>query len=420
MPKLVFFLDALDPRECTGWLKETMQGRVISGVPRVTPPVIGSFLTGKTPGEHGLLRPTPLYRPFIQRPKGETILDVIAKRGRVFSYLMPFTLGIDPPNSMVAQSGMAEEANIQYPVLVMPQVSHDPPTADPEDMLHSYVDHVRNIFATVRQLVRNDRADVYFVSIREIDSFTHWYYEGDYRQRLIEYIASELSETALEGWEIFWFSDHGGCPKTGRFEINRWLIGKGYLNITFLAKRHQKQLDMMEKNDVKVYRDQVGIHTPLVQVEEDSKFVSADLFDACVDVLNATDREIEKLRDELMQTGHFKAVYRKRELFGDQCDGDIPEIIPDRKEGILVSANAHPRAESEDADSIVNLRTGDHSPFGCYGGTYDFNSRDVHPWELYNIVEEICQDIKPKEEGISLSTNEERDIINLLERKGYA
>ncbi|MHA1812880.1 MAG: alkaline phosphatase family protein [Candidatus Thorarchaeota archaeon] len=423
MPKMVVFLDALDPRECVGWLAETKQGRVISGVPRVTPSVIGSFLTGKTPGQHGLVRPTPLYRPFIQRPKGDTIIDLVAKRGRVLSYLIPFTLGVNPPNSIVAQAGMAEESNIQHPVLIMPQVGFDPISVEPEQMLHSYVDHVRNVFSTMRQLIRNDRADVYFVSIREIDAFTHWHYGTDCRSRLIEYIAAEMEETVAMGrdLDLFWFSDHGGCPKTGRFEINRWLIDKGYLKVTYLQKRHQKQLEMMKmaNPDFKIYKDQVGIHTPFVQVEDDSKFISVDLFDACVDVLDASDDEIEELRRELMDTGHFKAVYRKHELYGEDCDEDVPEIIPDRKDGVLVSANVHPNAEAPDAESIVNLRTGDHSPYGCYGGTYYFNSEDIHPWELYSIVDEITGDIENKKEEVSLSSSEEHDIVAMLERKGY-
>jgi hypothetical protein len=423
MPKLVFFLDALDPRECTDWLKETMQGRVISGVPRVTPSVIGSFLTGKKPGEHGLVRPTPLYGTYMQRPKGETIIDAVAKRCRVLSYMVPFTLGVSPPGSIVAQSGMAEEANIQFPVLIMPQVDFDPPSVEPEQMLRSYIDHVRNIFATTRQLVRNDRADMYFISIREIDAFTHWHYQSDCRKQLIEYIAAELTETAAMGsdMEIFWFSDHGGCPKVGRFEINRWFIHKGYLNLTYLEKRHQKQLDMMLKADPDqhVYRDQISVHTPFVQIEDGSKFICADVFDSCVDALDATEDEIEKVREELMQTGHFKAVYRKHELYGE-CGNDVPEIIPDRKDGLLVSCNVHPKADTDNPQSIVALRTGDHSPYGCYGGTYDFNSEDIHPWELYNIVDEICGESTKKEGEEALAPEDKQNIIERLEKLGYA
>jgi hypothetical protein len=217
-------------------------------------------------------------------------------------------------------------------------------------------------------------------------------------------------------------SDHGGCPKTGRFEINRWLIKKGLLNVTYLQKRHMKQLEMMKAQNpnLHLYKDQVGIHTPFVQIEDDSKFISVDLFDACVDVLDATEDEIEQLRKDLMDTGHFKAVYRKHELYGEDCDPDIPELIPDRKEGILVSCNVHPRAEEPDAESIVNLRDGDHSPYGCYGGTYEFNSQDIHPWELYSIVDEMTQDLKPKEQSPTITPEEEREILKRLEKLGYA
>jgi len=423
MPKVIFFLDALDPRECVDFLKDSKQGRVISGVPRVTPPVIGSFLTGKSPGQHGLLRPTPLYKPPIQRPKGDTIIDLVATRGRVLSYLMPFTLGVSPPNTIIAQCGMGGAANIPNPVFAMPRVNFEPTRANPEQMLHSYIDATRNVCATIRQMIRNNRADCYFISLRDIDAFTHWYYEGDYRQRLIEYIALEVEEFTVLGndLDLFWFSDHGGCPQTGRFEINRWLINKGYLDITFLEKRHKIQMDRIESDGDKAYRDQVGIATPFVQIREDSKFVSADAFDACVDVIgNATEAEIEKLRRELMDTGYFKAVYRKKELFGEECDSDLPEIIPDRKEGLVVSGNVHPRAEAEDCDSIVAHRTGDHSPFGCYGGNVKIEGGDLHPWDLFNVVEEMTRDMKTEEQPVSLTPAEEAQILEGLERKGYA
>jgi hypothetical protein len=421
MPVVVFFLDALEPSECVDWLAETKQGRVISGVPRVTPPVIGSFLTGKNPGQHGLVCPTPLYKPFLQRPKGDTIIDLVARRGRVLSYCIPFTMGVNPPNSMIAQSGMSGEAEIQHPVLMMPQVNFEPSEADPEKMLHSYIDHTRNVCATIRQLLRNDRADVYFVALREIDSFTHWFYDGDYRKRLIEYTAMELQEFTMMGddMQVFWFSDHGGCPKTGRFEINRWLIRKGLLNITYLEKRHKILMDNAQKNGVKPYRQQVGIHTPLIQIEDGTKFYSSDLFDACVDVMDASEDEIEQLCRDLMTTGFFKAVHRKKELYGE-CDEGIPEIIPDRKEGLLVSANVHPQAEMEDAETIVNCRSGDHSPFGCYGGSIELTGGDIHPWNLYTIVDELTRDIKKGDEEISLSSDEEQNLVKMLERKGYA
>ena len=183
-----------------------------------------------------------------------------------------------------------------------------------------------------------------------------------------------------------------------------------------------KQLEMMKAQNpnLHLYKDQVGIHTPFVQVEDDSKFISVDLFDACVDVLNATEDEIEQLCKDLMATGHFKAVYRKHELYGEDCDPDIPEIIPDRKEGLLVSCNVHPRAEEPDAESIVNLRDGDHAPYGCYGGTYEFNSKDIYPWELYSIVDEMTQDLKPKEDSPTLTKSEEQEILRQLEKMGYA
>lgn len=419
MAKVIVFLDALDPRECVDWLAETMQGRVISGVPRVTPPIIGSFLTGKSPGEHGLVQPTPLYDAPMQRPDGETIIDVVAKRAKVLSYLIPFTLGVNPPNAIVCQAGMAGEANIPAAQLNFVQADGDPVHVPPEKRLGAYIDNARQIFSTMRHLIRNGTAAVYFIGFRDIDALTHWDYDGDYRQRLIEYVAIEMEDFAKMGddVELMWFSDHGGGPKRGRLVINRWLMERGYLKITFLEKRFQQQMEMLERQGQKPHKDQVAPQSPFIQIEPGSKFISVDAFDSCIDVLEATEDEIEELRKKLEATPYFEKVYRKQELFPDCTNPKVPELIPDRKDGMLVSGNIHPRAAAPDADEVVNLRTGDHSRYGCYGGTVKLGKGDVYPTQLFHMAEELTRDAS--DGSTPLTATEEREVVDRLAKLGY-
>jgi len=247
--------------------------------------------------------------------------------------------------------------------------------------------------------------------VRVHNSFTHWHYDGDFRERLIKYVAFELSDFTVMGQDIdlMWFSDHGGCKAKDVLRINKWLKEKGYLDYTVLEERQKQQIEQQkeqteEQEGAGPYEHQIDMQSPFVQIEKGSKFVCSDAFDACIDSLKgATEKDVRELVSDLRDTGYFKAVHRKDDLYpNNDGDGVIPEIIPDRKEGVLVSGNIHPEVPVtgfSDHDTIINTRNGDHTPFGAFGGTRDLHLPEVvEPEDLRFTIEKFVRNVTSKVE----------------------
>lgn len=415
--RVVVFLDALDPEWVnTDFLEMTYEGKVDSGVPRVTPKILGDMLSGTTPEHHGLLCPT---RPFpgdsIDRPQMKTILHEMAKDKRVVSYKIPFTKGIIlPGRSVCVGTGAGGEQQGQVnPTLHIPQ-STPGPSEGAERMFHSAVDYAKSMFSTMRTLMRGDAADVYFISFRNIDSFVHYHFEEGTRDRLIDVVSAELEDILHSGdnIELMWFSDHGGVKKEETFRLNRWLIENDYLDVTIL----HKNLEMMRRKQKSEYVNQVSILSPLVQIEDDSQFASFDAYDCTISKLDE-DADEGELIDELKSTGYFRDVYHKSELYEE--DGKfyetLPHIIPDRGDGVFVSGNIHPDAEK--GGNVGDIRSGVHSRNGCWGTTkegMDFPDI-VETWEMYDVFKDFVSDM----EAGSLSDEEEEVIRDRLESLGY-
>lgn len=423
MKKVIAFLDALEPSETTGWLQETKQGKVDSGVPRVTPPIIGSFLTGKVPGEHGLVRATPLYKPHINKPDGTTLIEKLAERCHVLSYQLPCTKGIKHHNATVVESGSVGTMQPDDPMLVLPQPQVEPEEHDAEYALHSWVDSASNVFTTTRQLIRKSFADTYIISFRHIDSATHYWYHQDVRKRLIDYVAYEMKQFTLMGDDIdvMWFSDHGGHEMTDHFPLNRWLIEKGYLDVTILLDRYNEELKKLDDMGQKVHWQQIDMDSMAVQIEPTSTFCTTDAFDSCIEVLPAaTEKDIKDLIKDLESCGHYDAVHRKKELWPDHDHPQVPEIIPDRKLGHIVSSNVHPDAMDSDVDSVVTRRSGGHSRHGCYGGTINLSAGTVTPMQLHDLALEFCADVDTSEEQREILSPEDEAIVKeRLNKMGY-
>jgi len=263
--------------------------------------------------------------------------------------------------------------------------------------------------------MRMDQFNVGFLSVRWADSFTHWHYHEDFRQRLIQYIDFEIQETMMMGDDLnlCWFSDHGGTPLKQVFHINKWLREKGWLDWKYLAKRH--------KDASPQFPDQADISSPFVEISDDSKAICADAFDSCIDILNADEEDVHKLRQQLRETGMFNEVYLKEELYpGSENNPKIPRIIPDRKEGVLVSGNIHPNAEK--GWNIENSRDGEHSTLGCFGANKPLNSKRIlKAQDFHKVIEDFVKSYhKGEERREEPITEEEADEIKQrLQALGY-
>lgn len=409
--KVVVFLDALDPRRTSGFLKDIQEGSYRCHFPCVTPTNMGSILTGQSPGKHGLVCPTMFEKPAVQKPHCETVIERVSKRMRVLSHGIPFTSGIHLEKGASGDGGGTGDEPVAVPALVFPRIPIDMGHIDPEKAFQAFADHASSLFATFRQFVRNGVADAYFVGFRNLDSFTHWHQEKDYYDRLQRHLGQELHAFLMMGDDIdlFVFSDHGSMPATGLFRLNLWLVEKGWLNVDVLWNKHRKRQESIKKSmpDREGYPDQIGVFAPYLDVTPDSRFVNADAFDACIDTVadDISENEVRELCNQLMETDCFDAVHTREDLYPGLTEEEysrLPKIIPYRKPGVLVSSNLMPGLPlfgfTEHAE-IMNRRNGDHWPEGYYGCTgHSMCCEDLEgPQALFGLIDEFCGE-GPEEE----------------------
>jgi hypothetical protein len=433
MAKVVVFLDALDPRKTTGLVKEIQKGSYKCVYPVVTPTNMGSILTGKNPGQHGLVCPTRFREGTRQRPVLQTIIEKVSERGVVLAHGIPFTANHRLQNGAVSAGDMDGGGEIALPALHFPTVGINMGDVDPEVALQHFMDQASMLFATFRDFIRNGVADYYFIGFRNLDSFTHWFATGGYYERLMEHLNAELAAMLCMGDDIdlFVFSDHGQMESNELFRLNLWLKEKGWLDYDLFLGNHKFQMDQQEKNTgKKPYRDQIGPFSQNFQVKEGSKFINADAFDSCIDVFpEATEEDIKELQEELIKTGFYKSVNTREEAWPGLTEEEykrIPKIIPERKDGVLVSSNCMPGLPVvgfTDHLEIVNFRDGDHWPEGYYGCSLDLGIDEpvTGPESLYHMIDVFCTEPEKDEEenDSSLSSEDQAIMAEKLADLGY-
>jgi len=272
--------------------------------------------------------------------------------------------------------------------------------------------------ARFRNLARTGMFDLFILSYRSIDSFTHFYHEKE-RKRLIEALEDEVWAIQKEFPTLF-FSDHGGRPKKHTFRINKWLIEKGYLDVDIHLERWKKQvLNGDNPPDVK---EQIGLHVPFTQIQKGSVAWCGDAFDATVDVRD--DSKIDELRKDLESTKFFDRVYKREELYDKKGKHfrEIPKLIPKRAEGILVTGNVHPNVgvTEEDSDNQGSIRSGVHRRRAAVlGSNQDLGlEKDWYdPAKVYHILKRFIDEHAPR--GGKEEEREQKEIKDRLQRLGY-
>jgi hypothetical protein len=306
---------------------------------------------------------------------------------------------------------------------------------NPEAALQHFMDHSSIIFATLRDMIRVGAADTYFVGFRNLDSFTHWHQEGDYYDRLQDHLGGELAACMCMGddIELLVFSDHGSMPAHDVFRINLFLQQNGWMDFDALWGRHKKQFELQKKRGKKgTYHDQIGPFSDFIEFSPDSKFISDDVYDSCVDVMrdDVSDADVDTLCTQLMETGHFWSVKTREQLYPGLTEDQynvLPKIIPHRKEGVLVSSNMMPGLPVSGYTShaeILNLRNGDHWPEGYVGSTVDLQlpKSGIVPEHLRDFIDGFAGNPMQetnKTENV-LDPAEQSRMAAVLEDLGYA
>ncbi len=404
MTKVIVFIDALKPSELKGFLEEIYAGEMDADVPRVTPRVMSSIYTGLNPAENGMMEVSRFEGGQVTRPRKSTFIDQAVREGKsVLSMGMPFCIPFQNANNRSILHGDALQGESQ----IVPQsnanlVQVPAPSADmvknhPDTVYSSFLDQTRNFFTRAKENIRRGDYDVVFLGYRLVDSYCHFQHTEErngkpYRQHLIDHIQSLLSEiyAQIDG-DLMFFSDHGQTELKTTFRINRWLKQNGWLDYKvdydFIDTLEEYQGGEQHPVNERV-ENQFTFGRPGVKlVEENSRVVCADPFDSCLTLLCDRDEfDEEKFREELMSTGMYRSVKYKWELYDEDADfyDTVPDIIPDRAEGVFVSGNLH-----RNPVGMGYYRTGVHDKNACFGATKELNIPDkdvIKPEDMYGII----------------------------------
>jgi len=433
MTDVVVFVDALSPRELSGVFEDWHQGEMDAGVPRVTPRVMSSIYTGLDPAENGMLEVSRYGGEQTTRPKKSTIIDRAVRAGRsVLSMGMPFCVPfqVDVEDVVGGGGGSGDSGGggggaggggrggngdlhsllngdaLQGARQTIPPgaenlVSVPAPQADmirshPDRVYASFRDQTVAYFNRFKEAIRYVDPDVAFLGYRLVDSYCHFQHTETrrgkpYRQHLIDELADLLGEIAAQiDGDVLFFSDHGQTELTDVFRVNRWLKEAGWLDYkvdydfvgTFEDWQHG------EKHPVEArVEHQITFGRPGVTLDEaESQVVCADPFDSCLTLL--CDREefdAEAFREDLLSTGMYRSVDYKWELYDETADfyDDVPDVIPDRAEGVFVSGNLH-----EQPIGMGYYRSGVHDRTACFGATRPLSIPDgtVTPEDMHDVL----------------------------------
>jgi len=425
------------------YLSSIHKGLLKSGIPRVTPKVLSEVTTGKNPTENGILSPTRLGKDNLVRPLCKTIFEKLSEERRVLNYEVPFTM--NQQGMFLTNVGSAPQVVEQQrpAALAMPRAggqmwdsNEDGGELDEESRekaLQGSVDYVRTVMGTMRNLMRNGVFDVFFITIRNLDSFGHFLYK-DQRARLAKYMDMELREWEMMGdmeGNVFCFSDHGIRKKEETFFINKWLEEKGYLDVDV----HERKLEKQRKQDDQADENltQVSVHSPFIELGRGTQAVSPDAYDSGVKILDDS-LSIDDLREELMGTGFYDGVHTPQELYGNgehKNDTLGVDLVCDREDGILVTGNLHPEVDGTTASETSclcqgKIRSGVHTREGIIASNDPVLSDGItlEPTELHDVIKKFVRRNAPSPStedlyGTAEMAGREEEIRGRLEDLGY-
>jgi len=433
MTNIIVFIDALTPRELTGILDKWHQGDMDADVPRVTPRVMSSIYTGLNPAENGMMAVSKHGGEDTTRPKKSTFIDQAVREDMsVLSMAMPFSIPFQElnENSMLHGDALGGQSQVlpeeASSMLQVPAPSSDMIKDHPDTTYSSFLDQTRQFFLRAKENIRQGDFDVAFLGYRLVDSYCHFQHTEErngkpYRQHLIDHIQSLLQEldNQVDG-DVMFFSDHGQTELTDTFRVNRWLAENGYLSYKvdydFIDDLTEYQGGEQHPVDERV-ENQVTFNQPGVKLDEEhSQVVCSDPFDSCLTLL--VDREEfneEEFRKRLMDTGMYRSVKYKWEMYDEDADfyDTVPDIIPDRAEGVFVSGNLH-----KNPIGMGYYRTGVHDRTACFGATRELNIPDkdtIKPEDMYDIITDFI-DLEVTESPINKDqikqwTEEEQKLL---------
>lgn len=364
--------------------------------------IMSSIYTGLSPAENGMMAVSKYGGKDTTRPERSTFIDqMVRDNWSVLAMGMPFSIPFRSVNPESILHGDALQDQQVVPeqmgnLVVTPAPEADMVSDHPDRVYASFRDQTRQYFTKFKEALRYVEPDVGFIGTRLVDSYCHFQHtetrDGQtYREHLIEVIAQFAQEIydKIDG-DVFFFSDHGQTELTDTFYVNKWLSENGYLDVKvdtdFIDDLQQYQQGEQHPIDTRI-ENQVTIGQPGVVVDhESSSVICSDPFDSCLTLLEDRDSfDEEQFRQDLMETGLYRSVDYKWEMYDEQAQyyDTVPDIIPDRDEGVFVSGNVHP-----EPIGMGYHRTGVHDRTACFGSTRELDLPDgqILPEDMYDII----------------------------------
>jgi hypothetical protein len=397
MTDVIVFIDALSPDELSGVLAKMYTGDIDAGTPRVTPSVMSKVYTGLSDAETGILAQCSYTaNGSIKRPAQSTFIDQLSRQDRdvvtmSMPFCVPFHVGIEDlangageVNSILHGTDLQESFCVPEsgaPSVQTNATAVDARTDHPDDSYASINDMVTIKFAKFRELIRNAEPSVAIIGIQSVDKYCHFNHLEErggktYREHLIDGIAEAVKSVwgMIDG-DVLFFSDHGQTELEQSFYVNRWLSQNGWLE-------YEVDQDLMELHNAvlrgegeKILTDKIeGViesNRESVTVSDESEVIASDPYDSQLTLLKDRDSvDTERLRQELLDTGMYRSVNFKWELFDKNAEyyEQTPDIIPDRKEGVFVTGSLH-----REPIGFGYYRSGVHHWRGCFGATCELN-----------------------------------------------
>jgi predicted AlkP superfamily phosphohydrolase/phosphomutase len=228
-------------------------------IPEISSVAWSSFMTGVNPGKHGVYgfidlqpRSYKVYFPNFKHVKGDTLWDVLGRRGRrsvvvnvpstypareLDGVLISGFVAIDLAKATYPQGLVPRLKELGYQIDVDARKIKESDDALMVDVFHT-LDRRRVV---LRELFEKEDWDLFVGVITATDRMQHFFWEAiedpshKLHSRFKEFYA-QVDEVI--GWfadrvgandTLFLMSDHGFAPLSQQVYLNHWLVERGYL-----------------------------------------------------------------------------------------------------------------------------------------------------------------------------------------------
>lgn len=232
--------------------------RMKSTLPEVSSVAWTSFMTGCGPGEHGIFGFMELdsdyeYRfPNYMDIKAPTLWEkleipsVIVNIPETYPAVRPLNgilisgfVALDLNNAVHPKSAAPVLREMGYRLDVNAQLAPKDPDAFFKDLFVVFEKRCE----VIRHFFEHEHWQLFIGTITETDRLHHYFYdqvvdEGPYHDRILDFywrldrfIGEMFERATTQNARFLTCSDHGFCPITQEFYVNKWLIMNGYLEL---------------------------------------------------------------------------------------------------------------------------------------------------------------------------------------------